>query len=315
MSSFAIWYKPKIGSNTKIIDVEVHLNLWKLKGKENGRKSVDHFLDIGLMLENSKNASSLNIFVPYIINRNEIIDLGSSFKKHTDLVPTVFNRDYVVKTTQTGKSVEVLNRDNEFQFNIYMLDINTDIEIQDKYNGSIIRIDIPDDINKGKIYYRLRIISKAIESLSEIDKPANAIFEGAFSSTELVDFRLNEKRNLHNSLLDEIHREGQVNFKPLHLFLMREASYDYIFSSRSLYRIRELEKDLWNSYVGSKYSFDRIVAYQWMEPSSESFNVFVKFKFRKSNLLTILSFLGWALLIAVVGGAMGGLLVQWILGY
>ncbi len=38
MDSFALWYKSKTDIDNKIINVEVHLNLWKLKheGKDGG---------------------------------------------------------------------------------------------------------------------------------------------------------------------------------------------------------------------------------------------------------------------------------------
>lgn len=310
MNSFAIWHKTREGINKKLIDIEVHLNLWKLKSGGKGGGSFDHFLDMGIMLEDPRQVSNINVFIPSKIYKNEITDLGRLFREHVDLVPIVFNKDYSVKITQPEKPVEVLNRDNEFQFNIYKLDIDSDIDIQYKYNGSIITIPIPDDLTAGKIYYRLRIKSKVIESLSYIDKPANAILESAFACTEIVDFRLNEKRNLHDLLLKEIHEGGEVKFKPIHLFVMREADYDYLFSSGALYRSRELEKDLWNKYVGGNYSFNRIIAYQWMEPSIESFYAFVKFRFRRSNWKTILYFLLGALFIAAVGGAIGSWLVQ-----
>lgn len=312
MDSFAIWYKPKPGIDKKTIELEVHINLWNLWNEEKGKESFDNFMDIGIMVEDIEEISNINIFIPNKIYKDEITDLGNCFKEHTALVPIVFNRDYVVKTTQAGKMVEVLNRDNELLFNIFRLDTNNDLEIINRDYGSVVKIVVDDSIQKGKTYYRIRIKSGYIDSLSSIDKPANAILESAFACTEMVDFRLNEKRNLPDSLLNEIHKDGEVIFKPIHLFVMREADYDYIFSSGSLYRSRELEKNLWAQYIGNNYSFKKLIAYQWMEKSSESLYVFVKFRFRRSNWKTILYFILWALLIAVVGGAVGSILVRLI---
>ncbi len=67
----------------------------------------DHFLDIGVMIEDIEKVDNINIFIPSKIDKGEITDLGSYFKEHTDLVQLIFNRDYVVRTTQAGKSVEV----------------------------------------------------------------------------------------------------------------------------------------------------------------------------------------------------------------
>jgi len=308
MNCFAIWYTPKKVNGLKRIDAEVHVNLWKLK--EKGKKSFDHFLDMGIMIEDKNNIESINIFIPSKINKSEIEDLGNYFKKHTDLVPTVFNRDYIPLVHQKKKIIEVLNRDKEHQFNIYRLDVDHDIKIKNIDKGSVIRILVSHDITGGKTYYRVRIKSKVVESLSHIEKPANAILESAFYSTELVDFRINEKRNLDSTLLAEIHENGEVNFKPIHFFLMREAYYDYIFSCKKLYRSRDLEEELWDSYVGENYSFGKIIAYQWKEECSESFNEFVKFRFRISNSSTIVIYVIFALLIAAIGGVIGVLLVE-----
>ncbi len=196
------------------------------------------------------------------------------------------------------------------QFNIIKLDPDTDLEIIERAYGSIIKIAVDDTISKGKTYYRIRIKSAFVELLSSIDKPANSTLESAFACTETVDFRLNEKRNLHSSLLHQIHKDGEVNFKLIHLFIMREADYDYIFSSGKLYRSRVLEKDFWTQYIGGNYSFKKIIAYQWMEADSENLCALVKFRFGRSNWRTIFSFLFWALLIAIVGGVIGSILVS-----
>ena len=46
---------------------------------------------------------------------------------------------------------------------------------------------------------------------------------------------------------------------------MREASDDYVYSHKPPNGSRQLEADLWKSYVGDNYSFDKMIAYHWKE--------------------------------------------------
>lgn len=294
-------------------ELECHFNLWMLKGI-NTRKhdKLDCFLDIGMMLSHAEEMTHINIFVPDRLDKLNIQDLGLAFK-NTALVSSVFNEDYGVLARAKEKTIEVQRANGERLFDIYMLDLENDVSVECQFGGSIIRIQLPDHLKDKKHYYRVRLKCAFVDQAGYIYKPpASSILEGAFFQTELIDFRLNEKRNLHSSLLEVLRQNGDVCFTKTHFFLMREASDDYVFSHKPPGG-RQLEKDIWKVYVGEAYSFEQITAYHWKESVPHgSFNVFVKFRSFHSSWRTILTAIVAIIIIGVISGFLGNLLYSQI---
>ncbi len=304
MNCIAIWCSSK-NSQSASHSLEVHFNLWKL-GK---RRNANCFLDIGLMIQEATEVSHINIFIPQPVARFDIEDLGITFRKNPDLVSTIFNEDYRISSRAQDKIVEVLSVDRIPIFYMYVLDLDSDVSIENAFGGSIIKIRIPKELADKKHYYRIRLKSPYVDSISHIYTPSNSLLESAFSQTELVDFRINEKRNLNRSLSERIHSEGEISFNKTHLFLMREASDDYVYSHKPPDGSRQLEADLWKGYIGSDYSFDKIIAYHWKETDIHySFNAFVKFRYLRSNPLTIATFIVIIIILGIFSGVVANYL-------
>jgi hypothetical protein len=130
------------------------------------------------------------------------------------------------------------------------------------------------------------------------------LLESAFILTEIIDFRVNQRRNLPDSLVEITKKGIPVKFTKTHFFLMREASDDYIFS-QGLHDCRGLEKDIWEEYIGGKYNFKRITAYHWKESELHSdFGIFSKFRSFHAGwwtLLAALIIIGLGILGSVIG--------------
>ncbi len=279
--------------------------MWKL-GK---RKSANCFLDIGLMIQDAAKVSHVNIFIPQPIASSDIEDLGITFRRNPDLVSILFNEDYRISSGAQEKIVEVLNVDRIPIFYIYVLDLDSDVSIENAFGGSIIKIHIPQELANKKHYYRIRLKNPYVDSISHIYTPPNSVLESAFSQTELVDFGINEKRNLNGSLLERIHSEGEVSFSKTHLFLMREASDDYVYSHKPPDGSRQLEADLWKSYIGGDYPFDKMIAYHWKETDTHhSFSAFAKFRYIRCTPLTIAIFVAIIIILGFLSGLAANLL-------
>jgi len=304
MNCIAIWCSSKNESGVPH-SLEAHFNLWKL-GK---RKNTNCFLDIGLMIQNATKISHVNIFIPHFITSSNIEDLGITFRRNPDLISTLFNEDYRISSGPQEKIVDVLNANRDPTFCIYVLDLDSDVSVENAFGGSTIRIRIPKELAQKKHYYRIRLKSPYVASISQIYTPPNSWLESAFSQTELVDFRINEKRNLNYSLLERIHSEGEVSFAKTHLFLMREASDDYIYSHRPPHDSRQLETDLWKGYIGGDHPLDKMIAYHWKETGvHSSFSAFVKFRYVRCTRLTIAIFIA----IIIILGFLSGFLANFV---
>jgi hypothetical protein len=304
MHCIAIWCS---SAKTKSVShsLEVHFNLWKL-GKGRNAKC---FLDIGIMIQDAIKVDHVNIFIPQPVAKPHIEDLGITFRKNPDLVSTLFNEDYRISSGAQEKIVEVLSINKIPIFYIYALDPDSDISIENAFGGSVIKIRISQELADKKHYYRIRLKNPYIDSISHIYTPPNSVLESAFSQTELVDFRINEKRNLNYSLLERIHSEGEVSFSKTHLFLMREASDDYVYSHKPPNDSRQLEADLWKSYIDGDYLFDKMIAYHWKETDTHhSFSAFIKFRYTRCSFWTIVIFL----IIIIIIGTLSGLAANFL---
>lgn len=306
MSCIAVWCTKTTSLPTLNNTLEVHFNLWKLSKQ----KLPNCFLDIGIMVGEAAKASHVNIFVPQPINASDLTDLGVTFRENHQLAAALFNEEYRVTSGVGDKILEVLDADRRPVFSMYVLDLQNDVTIEEAYGGSIVSVRIPDALSGKKHYYRIRLKGPFIDSLSHFYTPPNSWLESAFFQTELVDFRLNEKRNLNSTLLERMRSEGgDPSLAKTHFFLMREASDDYVFSHKPPTSSRRLEKDIWEEYVGDNHSFDRIIAYHWKEPSQHpSFSAFVKFRSLRCSRRTIAIFVLGVTILGIISSFIANLL-------
>ena len=313
MRCLAIWYKRKPGERRgQKLKLELHINLWKLKCKKGSAKGKDskQFLDIGLKVFGIKKARELKIYLPFKILKREIMDLGGRLSK--ELVGAVFNADLSITETTNSKVAKITDKKGVPQFNIYSIDTKNDIKVPKKYEGSIIRMDVNKILPDEPIYYRIRINSSGLDKFNVVYMLKSSWLEHFSTNTELVDFRVNEKRNLGDTLLEEMNREDGVVFKDVDFFVMREFTYDYVSSIKELHRSRLLEEDVWQLYVGDDYDCSKIIAYQlkWEKKDKDiiGFNAFIKYKFLESNWKTIGRFICILIGIGLVGGFLATLI-------
>lgn len=319
MNCLAIWYKHKHSRAREKLDIELHINLWKLNKKNGDKRSpLKNFLDIGIKILEPGNVANIYIFTPFKVRRKEIEDLGHYFENNNKLVAAIFNEEFNSTASTQSKTLQIKDGEDNIQFYIYMIDIKNDVGLPPKkYGGTIISIKVRSDAEIKPLYYRIRINSNKLEELYTSYKPESLWLESHATNTELVDFRVNEKRNLDKSLLEEMHNSGVVNFKSVDYFVMREFKYDYVSSQTEMIRSRRLEEDLWDSYVGSDCECDKIIAYHWEWPVAPEvavpgFNAFVKYRFLTSDIKTRIRFCLFLLLIGFIGGLMATLSMKLI---
>ncbi len=325
--SLSVWFeKNDLQNRPESHDLDIHINHWKLRRRffsrvswqavATGLKSIvklrpkktacqtllkcdiryDYFVDIGLLLPNLTNIDKIHLYLPFEISEHEIIDLGSFFSNHINLIKAVFNEDYN-NLHQPQPKILPIEFVKKGIINIYLLDVKNDIRIRYDYGGTVLDIDLSEIQCKRTepFYFRLRLQSPQVHNFSTTYKLKNSLFESAFTNTEVIDFRINEKRGLDKTLLQKIENNIAANIKKIHFFLLRNAKDDYIFSHKAMISCRELEDDMWQDYLGSGYQQDKVLAYHWKESDSEgkieSFNALIKMKFEKYNLLTILFYL------------------------
>lgn len=296
----ALWYET--GNSTQDFrHAELHINLWRLP---NGSSKICRFIDFGLFIKVCEGIKSLKVYIPNHKEDNprlksfcnstqkelEFIDLGNKLKSPGNL-QTLFNEDYSISSPTSSKYINVTGQSDE-EFSIYCIDIKSDIEKESKFGGTIYSINLDDA--KGKLYFRFRLIGDNIANFVLNDTTAKIKIQSVFWKNEIIDFRINEKRNLNNSLLEKV--KGEFIFDELKFFLMCPSSEEVISLSHGPYkRCRRLENDLWLDYVNinNNYLHDKslINVYQWNLGSKKNesglthLNMMIRLKFEKYNII------------------------------
>ncbi|MEK6552304.1 MAG: hypothetical protein AABZ54_02505 [Bacteroidota bacterium] len=294
MKSIAIWYKPKTNTGDFVDEVELHFNLWKLP---TGSKGHVRFLDIGIKLKNTTNIDELKLYFPTKIRRDDFEDIVDKFIGKPDLVSAIFNENYKVISDAASKSFQINDSTNKLIFNIYKT-TKEDIKREEKYSGTIFSILVPKQ--DETIYFRFRIKGTFINSLISTSSPTNAILESAFSEVEMIDFRVNEIRDLDQSLLEEIQKNKKLKIGKQHFFFICSNEEEVIGSHQPHISCRNLENYRWNDYVGLADIKDQIfLAYHWKDKEIENSNILIKTKYEKNNWRTITKYILLALLIGM----------------
>lgn len=295
MKSIAIWYKALSPTAELVTDVELHFNLWKIP---NGSKPPTRFLDVGIKLLNTSNIDELKIYFPHLILKEEFEDIVHKFIDKPALVSAIFNENYKVVSSATSKLFEIKDKNNKSVFDIYKTSSN-DVSVETAYGGTIFKIQVPKE--EKPIYFRFRIKGSFIESLYSTHTPTNAILESAFSEIEMIDFRVNEARDLNQDLLEIIKAENILRIRKLHFFFICSNEEEVIGQHQPYLSCRNLENYRWKSYVDLPNNEDKIyLAYHWRDRNVEDSNVLIKTKYEKNNWRTILKYSVIAFIIAVL---------------
>ena len=274
---------------------DLHINYWILK---RGPLFRDHFLDFGLKLIDW-NGGAVRIHIPIKGVEKSLIEIGSELSKR-DLANALFNENCEItlsadKRFEIGLPGETLT--------VFLFDNENDVRSEQRYDGTLFSIEIPNEIKNWYIRFRIKIsYSDALinlfkqhtwktirSSFSQKHTPRGSFYQSVRSSVEAVDFRVNNKRSLNLSLLDE-NQKKFIKLRKLHFFLIYDNDEEFVFSTTKPKKVRLLENNIWRSYLkGLSGTNRKYCATHWScSPlSDEGWEIFLKIKFASANILTI----------------------------
>lgn len=290
--TIAIWYEYTVPvSQSKEIDL--HLNLWKLP---NGR-GYERFLDIGLKIENPIDIKELCLYFPFNVAEADFEDIVDKFIGSSSLVSAIFNENYTVTSNAQTKFYSIEDTAGTKLFDIYQTD-KENVSRENKFEGTVFKLHFPK--NGNPIYLRFRVKGPYMDSLSTTQKVPNAFIQSAFSQTEMIDFRVNEARDLNKALLEEMGRQSSFVFQKYHFFFVCSYSEDILGAHKQYNSCRNLENYRWGAYVGNaKLQDQTFLAYHWKEVNKTDTNVLLTTKFERNNWDTILMYLFVLLLLTL----------------
>lgn len=358
MESFCLWYKYNDGAGEKSVEndddtkhplFDLHANFWSenIKVKDSSGPHVP-YLDIGIRIRDWENINKIAFCCPFILKKEDITDLTSKLKVQeidelifNDTCQLITGSDYTTITIgNTEQSILLLcpisfnDGDNGIKKNVKLGNsylnsseekesfIEIDLSnIAKKYLGE--RDETTNNPNFNSIYFRFRIASHELENNIYFDStPVNKSIESAFTNTRIIDFKINEERNLghftkNNITIGELHL---AEFNAVHFLVMVPSHYDVQFLPNSDLSCRELEQRRWDDYFGKKIDtdHDHVLAYHCkkkVKTNQENnrknfieFSSLIKIKSYETNIKIIVSYM----LIVIALGMLGSSLVNLI---
>jgi hypothetical protein len=298
-------------------EAELHANLWELDNKSH--------LDIGLMLHQYVENRKIVIQVPFELTKDNICDLGGALRGQPDLISAVFNEDFTTTTDQSHPHITCSKGTEKFsiiKLSVSSLKVELEANIEQGAVVSTITITPPTDSPKmGKIYLRIRLLNipKHFYSnqLSQIDR----LVLSSWKRTQLVDFRINAKRGVPESILSQLNYKW-ICFSKIHLFLMKHKSHHQTFHDSNFKGCRSLEDEgMWASYLqittitGERVIKDSpnvrdLLAYQWTKKQERDgapisdLSIMGRFSADISNNIQVLIFCGFIVVLGALGSGL-----------
>ena len=275
--SIAIWHdKRSDAAEGYAPRVEVHVNIWR--NSERAKSRNFDLLDIGFRLKEFRSLRTLSISLPFVVSEAENVTDLFEVMHDASTLSAIFNetltpggmqdgaRIFAASNTETKRTQFYVSRCSAEQRRLSRIGVGNDevsvITLSDEFfEGLRQRV--------GDHYVRLRIrlpINVQNGFVSTI-KPKDSAFLSTISENEIVEFRLNERRNFSAAILEQLQaREcGLIDISAVHYFLIRDMGVEMTQSHTSFRKMRRLEPDLWVRYLEGCAGMnpDRMLIYHW----------------------------------------------------
>lgn len=295
--SIVLWQDTfPIDANGYAPRLEVHVNLWR-NSQRTTRDHVD-ILDIGFRFEELRALRSLSLTLPFVIEPGNVSDLFEVMHDAPTL-SAIFNETLTPGSIlEHGNCFAASHAERKgVQFFVWRLAVedrqfSTIGEGRDRSTVVTISPEFFERLRPrvGDHYLRLRIrvpigIRNGFVSSND---PRDSAFLSTISTNEIVEFRLNERRDFSEAIRDRLQAKdcGLINMSAVHYFLIRDMGVEMTQSHASFRKIRRLEPDMWDRYLENCPGFDpaRMIIYHWCsfavsaEAAVESFTALATFR-------------------------------------
>ena len=297
---WAVWID---GEDTSTI----HINDWlNPKGKS--------YVDIAIHIRGIKVSKSLNVYVPFPVQNEEIQDVSLSFD-NTKILQAIFSTACIVDYKKNQHTSEIA-------YNGKTVDIvhisTTNFNTKPLSSGTLIRIDLQElqpYLDNDEAYFIWRMPHKSLDDIfkphvdvgNTLERLRDLITTPVVSEKYGYSIRINESRLLP----EEITRIGMYHRQKLNktaITISIEESYE--LNDAGCYRIRRLEENLYKEYLPSDYPKEDVITYQWNQ--NREYNLKGQFNFyysiTKESVSRESMFLYMVLLMTV--GVIGDLLAS-----
>jgi len=342
--SLAFWLE---GNKSKKTNIELHFNFWSLNDSE---KHGINYLDVGVKFLGAKTADYIKIYFPFPVPEEKYVSaLGAVIcDRNPPLIPAIFNTN--VKSVHPGpERADIIFQSEQdsklrFHWQIELGGLGEGVSLEDvadaNDSGTVISfpmrlfrdstVDFPDDEERPNYFrFRIKISNDDKNTLSQTYRSKDAKVLSRLESTEVVDFRVNEIRNLPPKIRSRLENDSCIT--AVHFFLIRETHSEHKLSHTEFKRCRVLEKSLWDPYlrVDSKSNLaipEQMLIYHWKESVDneagsevlkylDNFSAFAKFSKTTVSVMTLVGFILTIVVLGVFSGVIGNFMYSALADY
>lgn len=321
MDTIGILYSLRGGNprEEKKVTAQLHINYWKITNKE-------RYIDFGLMLDGPYwSIKSIWFYFPFEVSKKDVDDLGNILND-TETICTLFDQNFTVgKDTQSSYSLVSANPNtSENPFFLYRLG-EENFAFPEGFKKRVLEICFnstppsspkiikqkPDENSenietaKSTLYLRIRV-NVSDKHFLTTERIANDVFQSAFSKSELINIRINDRSELDYSVNEKLSKGNEwLTFSKIHFFYIGSSDEEQLTSSVPYKDCKLLNINKWASYlevISSKKS--HYLAYHWRvasESEMDKFGIFVRTIFKARDFLKILLYVIIVLLISALG--------------
>ena len=277
----------------------VYINDWiNPKGKS--------YVDIAVRVCGVMESKSLNIYVPFLVYREEIEDVSLLFRDRNILQATFSatciveykKNEHTSEIAYNGKTIDIVHV-SSFGYQVSQLS-----------EGTIISVDLEKlrpSLDNDETYFIWRIPHK---SLDEIFSPRSDMGSILGRLRDLIttpivaekygySIRINEARLLP----DEITKIGVFHRQKLKKAVVTlSVNETYELNDGGCYRIRRLEENLYKEFLPKGYKNKDVITYQWQQNREHNLKGHFNFYYNiAKNSVSRASMFMYLLLLTVIG--------------
>ena len=245
----------------------IYLNNWlNPKGKS--------YMDVAIHIRGIKDTTSLSMYFPFALDKNEIEDVSLRFSDET-LSRAIFSSMCVIDYKKNEATSEIA-------YNGKTVDIvhlsALDYTVNPVSKGALLKVPFNElfkYLDNDEAYFMFRVPHKSISEVfrqrtkvgSFFNKARDLLMSPIISESYGYSVRINEARLLPK----EINSIGAFHRQKLKKAVITiSIADDYEISDMSCYRIRRLEKELYEKFLPSGFDGEDAVTYQWQQTREEN---------------------------------------------
>ena len=277
----------------------VYINDWlNPKGKS--------YVDIAVRIRGVKESKLLNVYVPFMVTREEIEDVSLLFND-TRILQAIFSSSCIIEYKKNEHTSEIA-------YNGRTVDIvhisSCGYDLINLSEGTLIKVDLEKlqpFLDNDEVYFIWRMPHKSLNEIfstrsdmgSLIEKLRDLITTPVVAEKYGYSIRVNESRVLPTDItkIGSFHRQ---KLKKAVVTISINESYE--LNDGSCYRVRRLEENLYKEFLPKDYKCEDVISYQWNQNREENLKGCFNFYYNiAKNSVSRLSMFLYLVLLTIIG--------------